>query len=42
MLSTDNGVGGHPLFVDNGMPLQLYCPSQASAAHDLNACVIEQ
>ena len=24
---------GHPLFVDNGVPLQLYCPSQASAAY---------
>ena len=24
---------GHPLFVHSGMPLQLYSPSQASAAH---------
>ena len=26
-LSADNEVGRHPLFVNNGVPLQLYCPS---------------
>ena len=26
---------GHPLFVNNDVPLQLYYPSQASATHEL-------
>ena len=33
-VADSGGGGGHPLFVNNGEPLQLYCPSRDSAAHD--------
>ena len=35
-LSMDNEVEGAPTVVNNGVPLQLYCPSQASAAYGLD------